>query len=218
MHNSCSKNANEIVNDATSNSDATNNKQNSCTVTDVKIKEKEGCNSSRNNVQKMKSIRRCLSMKKSSEIESPNKNTNENIMPSITSSNTVSNLPECTKLLIENLMPHAKPFTSIDGPNSFARKLLGKDDIETEITLIRDRIINKEQQLRRLKQANVYQKLHKINEIEQLTLRWKRGCIQVLPDLLLQLQRHKHMDMSTLIENLKIPKSIISCTADGNLV
>lgn len=181
---------------------------------------KESINNTRyNSDKKVRSLKRCLSMKKSMEIESPNDNSSRNFIPTITSSNTVSDQCKDIKTSTDNSLPFAKLL--LGESNTLVQNNViepyAKEDLETEIKLIRNRIVNKEQQLLHLKQANIYQKLHKVKEIEQLTLLWKNGCIHVLSDLLLQLQNHGPMDMVTLLQNLNIPKNIISCTSDGDL-
>lgn len=82
-------------------------------------------------------------------------------------------------------------------------------------------IRQKEKKLDDLKRAELYSKKHKLDELNELTLKWKTGCIQALNRIqeLLQKNNEKNMDMMTLLRTLKVPENMIRCNPkNGELV
>lgn len=59
-------------------------------------------------------------------------------------------------------------------------------DLEQLCRLVKE----KEDRLAKLKQAEVYRRVHNIEELEQLTGRWKKGCQDALRQLVVRLQEH----------------------------
>lgn len=85
-----------------------------------------------------------------------------------------------------------------------------KDVTEKMVNEIEKRIKEKEDKLTRLKQAEVYSKKHRVDDLKALTLTWKNGCQQALTDLLVLLKSHNNdMDMVTLLQKLNIPDNMI---------
>lgn len=84
---------------------------------------------------------------------------------------------------------------------------------------IKSSIKEKEDKLDRLKRAEVYSKMHKVGELNELTLKWKSGCIQALNDLLVLLQKNGEIDMVALLQMLKVPEHMIKLNVEsGDLV
>lgn len=69
-----------------------------------------------------------------------------------------------------------------------------------------------------LRQAEIYKKKCDVKELQELTALWKSGCTAALNELLPLLQEHGQIDMATLLNNLRIPKEIITLSEDGNLI
>ncbi|GJQ76006.1 hypothetical protein Trydic_g18060 [Trypoxylus dichotomus] len=83
-------------------------------------------------------------------------------------------------------------------------------DIEVieEIIKLEKTIQDKESQLQKLQQAEIYRKLHKLNDIKSETNTWKIGCQEALQDLLKKLNEHSSIDMVTMLNNLKVPQDM----------
>lgn len=174
-------------------------------------------------IQKKKPIKRLLSMKRSYEAQDicdSDKEFSSRITSSqFTSETTDSTSTKTTRyqLLYGELDTDASKSLIQSNQQNLAILSHPEEHVKLEIKYILDRISNKEKYLDSLKQSNIYEKLHKVDEIKQLTLLWKNGCIKALSDLLEQLQSHGTIDMNILLRNLNIPSSIISYTSDGDL-
>ncbi|KAK5645533.1 hypothetical protein RI129_006833 [Pyrocoelia pectoralis] len=83
-----------------------------------------------------------------------------------------------------------------------------------QIAEIEKRIKSKETKLEDLKRAAAYAKINNVQELEELTRTWKDGCKKALDHLLGKLQEHCPMEMSSLLQKLNIPESVIE-TSDS---
>ncbi|KAJ3643203.1 hypothetical protein Zmor_025927 [Zophobas morio] len=139
--------------------------------------------------QKTKKIKRSLSMKKST---SEDKNPNEDLA-----------IKDCVITL-----------TPIDMNSDSKDKFPSTEDIQN----LEKQVNEKRKLLDDLRQAEIYKKKHNLKELQELTARWKTGCILALNDLLPQLQQHAAIDMATLLKNLHIPPEMVTLSQDGNLI
>lgn len=89
-------------------------------------------------------------------------------------------------------------------------------DIIEEILKLEKTVQNKEDQLHKLKQAEIYRNLHKLGDLKFETDVWKSGCKNALRDLLKSLNQHSAIDMNTMLANLKIPQNMFKYDVDND--
>lgn len=166
--------------------------------------------------------KRILSMKKSTESGSTNFDSDFEFLPVLTSTQkSVASLPICTvsleqlPLLYEECQIKTEEKDDADFVTSSKHEGMKYTE---EVKNITKRIKLKEEQLESLKRAELYKKKHNIEDLKSLTNTWKQGCIQALLDLLPHLKAHGDINMQTLLKNLKIPSTMITCTTDGELM
>lgn len=69
----------------------------------------------------------------------------------------------------------------------------------------------KEDRLAKLKQAEVYRRIHNIEELEQLTVHWKKGCQDALRQLVVRLQEHGLVSsLATLMRKFSIGPDVFT--------
>lgn len=76
------------------------------------------------------------------------------------------------------------------------------DDMKMEVR-------QKQETLEKLKQAQIYKKIHSPDKLKNLTDVWLKGCKRSLQDLHQKMQGMGPMDMNTLISKLGIPEKVI---------
>lgn len=74
----------------------------------------------------------------------------------------------------------------------------------------------KENRLAELKQAEVYKKIHNVEELQQLTTMWKIGCQVALRDLLVKLQEHGPMTMPMLMQKFNIGPKFLTYNPESD--
>ncbi|ERL88834.1 hypothetical protein D910_06216 [Dendroctonus ponderosae] len=79
-------------------------------------------------------------------------------------------------------------------------KLISKMEREVEA---------KKETVESLKRAQTYKKLHNLEELQNSTEQWLRGCRLGLQDLLRKRQEHEEIQMESLMVKLRIPDDII---------
>lgn len=81
---------------------------------------------------------------------------------------------------------------------------------------IERRIKEKDNKLDRLKRAEVYMKKHKVDELNDLRMKWKSGCCEALRNLLgLLKSQGDNIDMVRLLKTLNVPESMIRCNSEN---
>ncbi|XP_050499941.1 uncharacterized protein LOC126880197 [Diabrotica virgifera virgifera] len=85
-----------------------------------------------------------------------------------------------------------------------------KQDLIVRIKELENIIRDKKTKVDNLRRASVYKSKHNIEELKNITEKWRQGCISGLNGLLNQLQTHGPIDMPTLLRNLQIPNEVIS--------
>ncbi|XP_056634802.1 uncharacterized protein LOC130443925 [Diorhabda sublineata] len=85
-----------------------------------------------------------------------------------------------------------------------------KRELISQIKAIEKSISDKKIKLENLKRASLYKSKHNVEELNNVTEIWRRGCNLGLEGLLKQLQLHGPMDMSTLLRNLQISQETAS--------
>ncbi|RZB39907.1 hypothetical protein BDFB_010452 [Asbolus verrucosus] len=89
---------------------------------------------------------------------------------------------------------------------------------ESDINKLEKQVQEKKRLLENLNQAEIYRKLHDVDKLQELTVTWKRGCISALNALLTHLQTHADIDMAMLLNNLRVPKKLITLSQSGDLI
>ncbi|CAH1115175.1 unnamed protein product [Psylliodes chrysocephalus] len=96
-------------------------------------------------------------------------------------------------------------FTSTpDREKNEKRELIEKiKDLESKIKIKKQKVDN-------LNRASVYKSKHNVNELKQLSDTWRQGCVLGLNELIVKLQNHGPIDMTTLLRNLRIPDEMVA--------
>lgn len=78
-----------------------------------------------------------------------------------------------------------------------------------KIKIIENEVKQKRKNLEDLKQSQIYKSKHNVEQLKILSNVWREGCVKGLNDLLSKLQMHGPMNMSTLLNNLKISSEMV---------